>query len=342
MAGQDAPFDEWFGALLRENPMLERLTEKSIRRIKNGRYTQSGETDFTALHYAAKLKLPHAVDQLLKKFGMNPNAKTSSGTTPLGLAVRFGWAHPDTTSTVMHLVEGGADVNDVSGEQTPLVLALNRGNSEVIDYLLEHGVDVNARDRWERTPIFYATDASQIEKLAARGADMNAVDRWGETAIFNAITAFGRGSLVLIKKLVEVGLDWSIVNSQGQTAEAYAESRGLPRVVGYLAQLRTDKQVRERGQRATEVRGASEIALEKGLPPNVLKNVNEFVVGSPVELPAASIGIRAQAAENMRRERIAKREAEEEGASAEAVAAMKGGRKTRVRKTRRRKTLRRK
>jgi hypothetical protein len=59
-----------------------------------------------------------------------------------------------------------------------------------------------------------------------------------------------------------------------------------------------------------------------------LKNINEYVVGSPVQLPAPSIAIQARNAEEMRREK------------AEAVGAMNAGRKTRMRKTRRWKTHR--
>jgi len=352
MAGQDEQLVQWFETLLESIDDLEEVSEADAQRIKNGRYIDEEEgmfsedddgnevvednLNFTLLHYAAKKNMPYVVHALITKFGMDPNAKTSMGTTPLSVAI--GRTDPDTTDTVTTLVEGGADVNTIGRNRTPLSLALIRNNTPVIDYLLGHGADVNARDYWQQTAIFNVRDVSQIDKLVAKGADVNAVDTHGRTAIFDPIS-YGHDRLVLVKKLVEVGLDWSVVDKQGETAETYARRRGgfgSPELVEYLAKLRTDKEVKEKGQRATEVRGATEVSLKKGLPSTATKTMNEYLVGSPVELPAVPKRIRAQIAETMRRERGAKSEA------AEAVAAMKAGRKTRVRKTRVRKTKRRK
>lgn len=295
--------------------------------------------NFTLLHFAAKGKMPDVVARLIDGFGMNPNAKSSMGRTPLTLAILGipGVHASDALKTVRVLVERGANVNEVD-LRTPLGYALSDRNTAIVDYLLEHGADVNAKDEWNRTPIFDARDPSDIDKLVARGADVNVVDDFGNTPIFDVIMFGGKKTLTLVKKLISIGVDWSVKNKENQIAETFARQRGsLSKTVEYLAKLRAEKEAKEKAQRAVEVQGASDIALEKRLPANVLKNINEYAVGRPVQLPAIPIHIRAQNLEKMRAESAAKRE---QAASADAVAAMKAGRKTRMRKIKRRKTIR--
>ena len=355
MEEQDPDLTQWFADILDEYPTLEGLSEEDTQRIKNGRYEDEDEGleeededgndinhpnfNFTLLHFAAKGKMPDVAARLIDGFGMNPNAKSSMGRTPLTLAILGipGVHDSDALDTVRVLVERGANVNEVD-LRTPLGYALSDRNTAIVDYLLEHGADVNAKDEWNRTPIFNARDLSHIDKLVARGADVTVVDNSGNTPIFDAIIYGGGKTLTLVKKLISIGVDWSVKNKDGHTAETFARERGqLPKTVEYLTKLRKEKEAKEKAQRAVEVQGASDIALEKGLPANVLKNINEYAVGRPVQLPAVPIRIRKQNAEKMRAESAAKRE---QAASADAVAAMKAGRKTRMRKTKRRKTIR--
>ena len=49
-------------------------------------------------------------------------------------------------SLIEYLVELGADINWESAFGTPLLRACNYGNKPVVNYLVEHGVDINAVD----------------------------------------------------------------------------------------------------------------------------------------------------------------------------------------------------
>jgi ankyrin repeat protein len=71
------------------------------------------------------------------------------------------------------LVDAGADVNAVNeGDFTALHGAAFRGLNEVVQYLVEHGANINARDYRGRTPFRLAEGSKQSFQFQA----------WPETA----------------------------------------------------------------------------------------------------------------------------------------------------------------
>ena len=105
--------------------------------------------------------------------GADPNLATDDGTTPLmmaaGLGVRShqplmprGRPSPPAEEAVRALVEAGADVNAVNnGDFTALHGATFRGLNEVIQYLVDQGADIDARDYRGRTAFRMAEGAKQ-------------------------------------------------------------------------------------------------------------------------------------------------------------------------------------
>ena len=66
------------------------------------------------------------------------------------------------------LVEAGSDVNAVNeGDFTALHGAAFRGLDEVIEYLVAHGADINARDYRGRTPFRLAEGSKQSFQFQA-------------------------------------------------------------------------------------------------------------------------------------------------------------------------------
>ena len=66
------------------------------------------------------------------------------------------------------LVEAGANVNAVNeGDFTALHGAAFRGLNEIIQYLVEHGADINARDFRGRTPYRLAEGSKQSFQFQA-------------------------------------------------------------------------------------------------------------------------------------------------------------------------------
>ena len=165
----------------------------------------------TALH-----RCTTAVEaEALLKFGLNVNAKSVSGSTPLHFACRGGHfkaaealiaagadliAKTSTGSTPLHsassggllkvaraMIAAGADVNaKTSTGSTPLHSACKNGNLKIAEALIEAGADVNAKNSAGWTPLHFACFNGHLkiaEALFAAGADVNAKTGGGETPL---------------------------------------------------------------------------------------------------------------------------------------------------------------
>ena len=131
-------------------------------------------------------------------------SKDKYGKTPLSLVVVNG-----SKDMAELLIAKGADVNAKDNEgKTPLSLALQRRYDllhqsdgerysfyvrrldEVARMLIARGADVNAKDKYGKTPLNRAIESGlmdMVELLVAKGADVNAKDKYGKTPLDRAI-----------------------------------------------------------------------------------------------------------------------------------------------------------
>ena len=142
---------------------------------------------------AAALGDAEALTRLLDS-GASPNETSFDGWTALHLAAFMG--SEDATRT---LLKHGASIDAISTNgtaNTPLCAALaGRGNTEVVQILLDGGADVNALAAHGVTPLHLA---------ASRGADN------------------------LVRELVTRGANVNAEMDDGTTPSAMAEQRGFP------------------------------------------------------------------------------------------------------------------
>ncbi|GHU75760.1 hypothetical protein FACS189461_2500 [Spirochaetia bacterium] len=78
--------------------------------------------------------------------------------------------------------DGNIDIPMVFG-QTPLMYSLISKKIDLMEYCLENGADINARDRVGYTPLFYAImsdDVDLVKKVLDLGADINIKDIHGQ------------------------------------------------------------------------------------------------------------------------------------------------------------------
>ncbi len=120
---------------------------------------------------AAALGADERLDELLAHDRALVKARSADGFTPLHLASFFG--HPQAARL---LVERGADVGDVARNELkvqPLHSAAAARQLEIVELLLDHGADPNARQQGAHTPLDAARqsgDDALAELLLARGA----------------------------------------------------------------------------------------------------------------------------------------------------------------------------
>ncbi|WP_257263138.1 ankyrin repeat domain-containing protein [Endozoicomonas sp. ONNA2] len=87
------------------------------------------------------------------------------------------------------LLEQGADIEsrDQAGK-TPLFRAVMSNNPDIVNFLLDAGASVHARDCDDLTPLHEARSQEIVKALLARGADIEAGDRFQATPLIYATT----------------------------------------------------------------------------------------------------------------------------------------------------------
>ena len=166
------------------------------------------------------------------------NEKNYAGITPLTIAAEKG-----NMEIIKMLVEdGNALVNDVSSYGvTPLIAAAAAGNDEVVAYLVGQGANVSAKDDWGKTALIYAANmdnpklVSSVIKLDKTA--VNLPDNLGNTAL---IYAAQKGLLDNMKILLANGANANYRNpATGISALSAAAAEGNSAAIRML--VRTGK-----------------------------------------------------------------------------------------------------
>lgn len=109
-------------------------------------------------------------------------------------------------------------------EVDTLRLAIREADVEMVRLLLDHGLQVNNRDRDEETPLHFAIEHRKgkaeglpvVRLLLERGADADAkaANDWAETPIFTAVRASYTDA---VKLLLDMGADAARINYMGES-----------------------------------------------------------------------------------------------------------------------------
>lgn len=174
----------------------------------------------TLLHVVIELSRKHDCPQseelvaLLLERGADCNLPDRWGNTPLLLA-----ALKRNMDLVKSLTQHGADVTN---KANPMALAALFGygdqsiNLDIVRYLLDWGVPVDAKDGIGRTALMTAVQAQDfpaLRLLLDAGADVNAADNQGNTALHYAVMV----PIQFAEQLIQAG-----ANVNARTKEGYS------------------------------------------------------------------------------------------------------------------------
>jgi hypothetical protein len=122
---------------------------------------------------------------------------------------------------VRRLLRQGADVNGQDEKQdkmTPLFVAVEHGNLEILRLLLDHGASANTTDEDGDSALIIAAEYSSAEALRAlidAGADVNLANKEGRTALMAAAMD---DKLASVELLLSFGAFVNARNSDGSSA----------------------------------------------------------------------------------------------------------------------------
>lgn len=174
--------------------------------------------------YLIKLCEAGKLDQVkcvLEK-GINPNCEDGLAATPLIVAADNG-----NLEMVRLLLDHGANVNFANSfGETALMIAAREAHLEMVKELFAKKADIHARDNKGNTLLSYLICNSRLKKkydihlldtiafFLLRKIDINVQNENGNTALMIAVN---KKYMKVVKLLVWVGADRSIVNNYGQT-----------------------------------------------------------------------------------------------------------------------------
>jgi ankyrin repeat protein len=198
-------------------------------------YNQNSYRKRTALHVAAQRGLGNIVQLLLKHPQTKIGLEEETGWTPFAHAVFFGQVlvakmllenvrvsvattTNGTSARDVDVYNGLLRWKDLSYGQTLLHHAVVTGHQPMVELLLESGVDVNARDSFQRSALHEAVrdhDRISLEHLLRWGADLEAKDSNGSTTLDLAVSL--RACPNAVSVLLKGGADVNARDNKGRT-----------------------------------------------------------------------------------------------------------------------------
>jgi len=225
---------------LQQNPDL---IPKLVNKNTLGNRDENGNT---ILHVAAAQGLDALADILIK-LGADEQARNTAGLTPLEEALQFpqslpqakiawklirdGAPKPKTAGVQYFWQAGVADNPNLGFEsgQTALHFAAGRGQTGLLQLLVDQGANVNAIDQPGNTPLHRAVENGDLIAagiLLDKGADVNAKDFANNTTLHLALTS--RNALATASFLLDRGALPNLKNNFGNTPLHMVVDLGLP------------------------------------------------------------------------------------------------------------------
>jgi ankyrin repeat protein len=159
--------------------------------------------------------------RVMMRAKVNVRDKSYDGISPLHAAVENG-----NIEIAQFLLDSGAKANIRDfRKRTPLMMMDGDATPEIVDLLLRHGAKVQSVDKEKNTVLHHfvenADDQDMVRLLVAQGINVNAVNGDRETAL---MIASKNGNTDDVKALLESGADVGRSNADNKTAWDLADN----------------------------------------------------------------------------------------------------------------------
>jgi uncharacterized protein len=161
----------------------------------------------------------NTVQELLNR-GFDPNTINEKGLTGLYLALR------DSSMKTAQVLMDWPKTNIESRtpqDESPLMMAALRGQTEVVRKLIARDADVN-KTGW--TPLHYAATSAHLEIIELLLENHAYIDAESPNGTTPLMMAAQYGSVAAVKLLLEAGADASLKNQRGLRAIDFARQGG--------------------------------------------------------------------------------------------------------------------
>ncbi|SRR6266568_67865 len=205
------------------NPNPEKRRELRARLTKlsnpNREVGGRGLSSMTPLHWVASSGLVEEAKLLVSR-GAIVDAKVGCMARPIAFAI-----DNKHYTMVAYLIGAGAD------KGYALLNAIQRDEVGIAEQLVAAGADLMDQNKGKVTLLHFAASAGaakSIKWLLDQGLNVNAKDCTGDTPLHDAVL---KPSLAAVKLLVEGGANIHLKNNDGQTALDGARSEFIPRTI---------------------------------------------------------------------------------------------------------------
>ena len=222
------------------HPIMEHASNGDLERVQNcvNRYRVEvdGQYGRAALYFASKGHLRVVrwlVEQGTDVNGINQGWLVPDGLTPLHAASYFG-QH----AIVQYLVEHGANIDALNTDgASPIFLACQNHHFPVVQYLVEHGANTNTMllNRGG-TPLLMAAEDGIlpiVKCLVENGANVNTPN---DDQVTPLLLAVGHDHLSVAQCLIEKGANVNVRNSMEHTPLHLATGKGHFSTARYLVE----------------------------------------------------------------------------------------------------------